>query len=161
MDVSLVQSFHLFVKLKTFQTNGSQRLFVDAYAPSALCDRNWVRDNRHYFYSTSTGTLLSGRRSSRNSEAGSTFVVPIYDLISRIHKNSVSPKIERRVGSSFTYLSKRYRIPLCKRCKHANSIVSADPCQDRPKDAIQKSDLNMKAGISIQMCRYRHVRRVL
>jgi hypothetical protein len=47
MDVSLVQSFHLFVKLKTFQTNGSQRLFVDAYAPSALYGRNWVSGNSH------------------------------------------------------------------------------------------------------------------
>jgi len=58
MDVSLVQSFHLFVKLKTFQTNGSQRLFVDAYAPSALCDRNWVRDNRHLFRFTPKRLLL-------------------------------------------------------------------------------------------------------
>ena len=31
----------------------------------------------------------------------------------------------------------------------------------RPKDLIHKSDLDMKARISIQMCRYRHLRRVL
>ena len=36
MDVSLVQSFHLLVELKTFQAHGSQRLFVDACAERAL-----------------------------------------------------------------------------------------------------------------------------
>ena len=106
MDVSLVQSFHLLVELKTFQAHGSQRLFMDAYAPSALCDRNWVWQPPFplsYFETQSIG--------------------------SQTHTG----------------------IPLCKCCKHANSIVSADPCQDRPKDAIHKSDLDMKAGISIQM----------
>jgi hypothetical protein len=58
MDVSLVQSFHLFVKLKTFQTNGSQRLFVDAYAPSALYGRNWVSGNSHFFYFTPKRLLV-------------------------------------------------------------------------------------------------------
>jgi hypothetical protein len=37
----------LLVELKTFEAHGSQRLFVDAYAPSTLCGRNWVRGNRH------------------------------------------------------------------------------------------------------------------
>src|SRR5665213_1369361 len=49
MDVSLVQSFHLLVALKTFEAHGSKRLFVDAYTPSALCGRNWMRGNRHLF----------------------------------------------------------------------------------------------------------------
>jgi hypothetical protein len=117
MDVSLVQSFHLFVELKTFKAHGSERLFVDAYAPSALCSRNWVSGNCHFFIYSETQFIGS-----------------------QTHPG----------------------IPLCMRCKHANSIVSADPCQDRrPKDAVHKSDLDMKAGISIQMCRYRHGRRVL
>jgi hypothetical protein len=53
MDVSLVQGFHLLVELKTFEAHGSQRLFMDAYAPSVLCGRNWVRANRHLLYFTS------------------------------------------------------------------------------------------------------------
>jgi hypothetical protein len=58
----------------------------------------------------------------------------------------------------FVLLRNAIHIALCKRCKQANSIVSADACKDRPNDAIHKSDLDMKTGISIQMCRYRHGR---
>jgi hypothetical protein len=60
MDVSLVQSFHWFVELKTFQARRSQRLFVDAQAPSALCGRNWVGGKRHLFYLTSNTASCGG-----------------------------------------------------------------------------------------------------
>jgi hypothetical protein len=67
MDVPLVQSFHLLVELKTFQAHGSQRLFVDAYAPSALCGRNWVRGKRHCFHFTSKRLLLARRSANLRS----------------------------------------------------------------------------------------------
>jgi hypothetical protein len=70
MDVSLVQSFHLFVELKTFKAHGSKRLFVDAYTPSTLCGRKWVSRNRHLFLFYFETQLVIGPRSPNRPWSG-------------------------------------------------------------------------------------------
>ena len=119
MDVSLVQSFHLLVELKTFQAHRSQRLFVDAYTPSALCGRNWVRGNRHLFLFYSKRSLLSSPRSSRHSDAGST---PRYQHV--IPSARATDITEVPLGIvSFLEIEEKYRCTWMPRIESAHEAL--------------------------------------